>query len=87
MSALIVTNEADVVRELDADVLVLRSGHAVAYGHGTHDLLWTPSGEADQPTHRVLTCTSTARRFAKLVGLPAAAGTFLGSSIGRAIGC
>ncbi len=48
MSALVVTNEADVVRELDADVLVLRGGHAVAYGHGTQDLLWTPSGEADR---------------------------------------
>ena len=42
MSALVVTNEADVVRDLDADVLVLRGGHAIAYGHGTHDLLWTP---------------------------------------------
>ncbi len=51
MSALIVTNEADVVRDLSADVLVLRSGHAIAYGHGTHDLLWTPSGEAD---HRLV---------------------------------
>jgi hypothetical protein len=29
-------------------VLVLRSGHAVAYGHGPNDLLWTPSGEADR---------------------------------------
>ncbi|WP_127474924.1 ATP-binding cassette domain-containing protein [Microbacterium sulfonylureivorans] len=48
MSALVVTNQADVVRELDADVLVLRGGHAIAYGHGTNDLLWTPSGEADR---------------------------------------
>ncbi|MDY0909670.1 ATP-binding cassette domain-containing protein [Microbacterium sp. CFBP9034] len=48
MSALIVTNQTDVVRELDSDVLVLRAGHAIAYGHGTHDLLWTPSGEADR---------------------------------------
>jgi peptide/nickel transport system ATP-binding protein len=48
MSSLIVTNEAEVVRELDTDVLVLRGGHAVAYGHGTDDLLWTPSGEADR---------------------------------------
>ena len=31
--------------------LVLRSGHAIAYGHGTNDLLWTPSGEAD---HRLI---------------------------------
>jgi peptide/nickel transport system ATP-binding protein len=48
MSALVVTNDPEVVRELDADVLVLRAGHAIAYGHGTKDLLWTPSGEADR---------------------------------------
>jgi ABC-type glutathione transport system ATPase component len=47
MSALLVTNEADVARDLDADVLVLRAGHAIAYGHSADDLLWTPSGEAD----------------------------------------
>lgn len=51
MSAVIATNEREVVRELSADVLVLRSGHAIAYGHGTNDLLWTPSGEAD---HRLI---------------------------------
>ena len=48
MAALVVTNEQDVVKELDADVLVLRGGHAVAYGHGTNDLLWTPSSDADR---------------------------------------
>lgn len=48
MAALVITNETEVVRELDADLLVLRGGHAVAYGHGTHDLLWTPSAEADR---------------------------------------
>lgn len=48
MTTLVVTNEPDVVRELDADVLLLRSGHPIAYGHGTKDLLWTPSGEADR---------------------------------------
>jgi len=48
MSALIVTNEAEVVRELAADVLVLRGGHTIAYGRGTDELLWTPSGEADR---------------------------------------
>ncbi|WP_243074887.1 ATP-binding cassette domain-containing protein [Microbacterium sp. SS28] len=51
MSTLIVTNEADVVRELDADVLVLRAGHTVAYGRGTEHLLWTPSSSAD---HRLV---------------------------------
>lgn len=45
MAILIVTNDADAVRELDADVLVLRAGHPVAYGHGTTDLLWTPGGD------------------------------------------
>ncbi len=48
MAALVVTNEPDVVTELDADVLVLRGGFTVAYGHGTHDLLWTPSADADR---------------------------------------
>jgi peptide/nickel transport system ATP-binding protein len=48
MSTLVVTNEVEVVRELAADVLLLRAGHAVAYGHGTNDLLWTPSSEADR---------------------------------------
>lgn len=48
MAALVVTNEPEVVRELDADVLVLRAGHAVAFGHGTQDLLWTPDGQADR---------------------------------------
>lgn len=47
MSALLVTNEAEVARDLDADVLVLRGGHPIAYGHSADDLLWTPSGEAD----------------------------------------
>ncbi|SFS05360.1 ABC transporter [Microbacterium sp. cf046] len=51
MSAIIATNESNVVKELSADVLVLRSGHAIAYGHGTDDLLWTPSAEAD---HRLI---------------------------------
>ena len=49
------TNEPDVVRELDADVLVLRSGHAVAYGHGTNDLLWTPSARSRPAADRLLT--------------------------------
>ena len=51
MATLVVTNQADVVRELDADVLVLRGGHVIAYGHGTNDLLWTPSGDED---HRLV---------------------------------
>ena len=51
LSTVVATNEKEVVRDLSADVLVLRSGHAIAYGHGTKDLLWTPSGEAD---HRLI---------------------------------
>ncbi|MFH8249933.1 ATP-binding cassette domain-containing protein [Microbacterium sp. B2969] len=52
MATLIVTNEKEVVRDLHADVLVLRAGHTVAYGRGTEDLLWTPSSGAD---HRLVT--------------------------------
>lgn len=48
MSAVLATNDPDVVRDLSADVLVLRSGHAIAYGHGTDDLLWTPDGDSDR---------------------------------------
>lgn len=44
MAIVMVTNDADAVREIDADVLVLRAGRPVAYGHGTADLLWTPDG-------------------------------------------
>jgi peptide/nickel transport system ATP-binding protein len=44
MAILMVTNDAEAVRELDADVLVLRAGLPVGYGHGTTDLLWTPDG-------------------------------------------
>jgi peptide/nickel transport system ATP-binding protein len=51
MSVVAVTNDPEVVRDLAADVLVLRAGHPIAYGGGTHDLLWTPSAEAD---HRLI---------------------------------
>lgn len=44
MSAIVVTNDPEATRELAADVLVLRSGHPVAYGHGADALLWTPDG-------------------------------------------
>ena len=50
MSILVVSNDAEVVSELDADVLVLRAGQPVAYGHGTDDLLWTPGGFTPIPT-------------------------------------
>ena len=87
MSALIVTNEADVVRDLDADVLVLRGGHAIAYGHGTHDLLWTPERRGGPSAGRRPDVTSTFAALLRYSGCPLRAGTFLGSSIGRAIGC
>ncbi|RZI96027.1 MAG: ATP-binding cassette domain-containing protein [Microbacterium sp.] len=45
MSLLLVTNDADAIREIGAAVLVLRGGHPVAYGHDVDDLLWTPGGE------------------------------------------
>jgi ABC-type glutathione transport system ATPase component len=41
MAALLVTNDADFARELDADRLILRSGHVVAAGDA-EKLVWTP---------------------------------------------
>ncbi|WP_438352884.1 ATP-binding cassette domain-containing protein [Microbacterium sp. CJ88] len=51
MATLVVTNELEVASELDASVLLLRSGHAIAYGATAHDILWSPSAEAD---HRLI---------------------------------
>lgn len=48
MAALVVTNDADAPRDLDAAVLVLRAGHTVAYGHGSDDVQWTPGGAPDR---------------------------------------
>lgn len=48
MAAVISTHDPEAVRELDANVLVLRAGHVVAFGRGTNDLIWTPSAEADR---------------------------------------
>ncbi|MDE0547035.1 ATP-binding cassette domain-containing protein [Microbacterium sp. C7(2022)] len=45
MSALLATNDADVVRQLDTSVLVMKAGHAVGFGHGTDDVFWTPGAE------------------------------------------
>lgn len=42
MSALVVTNDADIVRQLDTSVLVLKAGHTVGFGHGTEEVFWTP---------------------------------------------
>ena len=42
MAIVIVSNDPESVRELDADVLVLNAGHPVGLGHGTTDMLWTP---------------------------------------------
>ena len=39
MAMLVVTNDADTVQDLDADVLVMRGGHPVGFGHGTSDAL------------------------------------------------
>lgn len=46
MAALLVTNDADFIRELRAETLMLRGGHVVARGVGA-DLLWAPNAEAD----------------------------------------
>lgn len=48
MAALVVTNDADAPRDLDAAVLVLRAGHAVAFGDGAENLQWTPGGTPDR---------------------------------------
>lgn len=48
MSALVVSNNADVARELSAAVLVMRGGHAVGYGRSADELLWTPSEGVDR---------------------------------------
>lgn len=50
MAALIVTNDKDFVRELDADALVLGGGHVVAQGR-VQDMRWTPSASAN---HRLI---------------------------------
>lgn len=59
MAIVIVSNDAETVRELDADVLVLRGGRPVAFGHGTSDLLWTPGGEAKIASAKPDKVTST----------------------------
>lgn len=46
MAALLVTNDAAFIRELDAEALMLRSGHVVARGIG-RNLVWAPNAEAD----------------------------------------
>lgn len=46
MAMLVVTNDADTVQDLNADVLVMRGGHPVGFGHGTSDVLWTPDEAA-----------------------------------------
>jgi ABC-type glutathione transport system ATPase component len=46
MAALMVTNDADFIRELDASCLMLRGGHVVARGVG-RNLVWAPNAEAD----------------------------------------
>ncbi|WP_193596192.1 ATP-binding cassette domain-containing protein [Microbacterium sp. YJN-G] len=46
MAALLVTNDAAFIRELDAEALLLRSGHVVARGIGKN-LVWSPNAEAD----------------------------------------
>lgn len=47
MGALLVTNDADFIRELGADTIMLRGGHVVARGVGA-ELDWSPGAEEDQ---------------------------------------
>jgi ABC-type glutathione transport system ATPase component len=42
MATLLVTNDGLTARELSADVMILRNGHAVAFAHSGDPLLWTP---------------------------------------------
>ncbi|WP_292831956.1 ATP-binding cassette domain-containing protein [Microbacterium sp.] len=44
MALLVVTNDSETVRELQADVVVLRAGHIVGCGRGGGELVWTPDG-------------------------------------------
>ncbi|MFV0372653.1 ATP-binding cassette domain-containing protein [Microbacterium sp.] len=44
VAMLMVTNDADVARDIGADVLVLHGGHPVAAGPGVDDLTWSPGG-------------------------------------------
>lgn len=46
LAALLVTNDADFIRELDAEALMLRAGHVVARGRG-QNLVWAPNAQAD----------------------------------------
>jgi ABC-type glutathione transport system ATPase component len=46
MSTLLVTNDDDAARELDADVLVLHDGYTVGYGRSGGEILWTPDTAA-----------------------------------------
>ncbi|WP_159502061.1 ATP-binding cassette domain-containing protein [Microbacterium sp. 18062] len=48
MSLLLVANEPENVARFDADVLALRAGHTVGFGHGVESMTWTPSSEADR---------------------------------------
>ena len=48
MSTLLVGNDREAVDALQAQVLVMRAGHVVAFGRSVGEVLWTPSGEADR---------------------------------------
>ncbi|HKT55798.1 MAG TPA: ATP-binding cassette domain-containing protein [Microbacterium sp.] len=45
LACLMIMSDRAAIAEMDADVLVLHEGHAVAYGHGTEHLLWSPSAD------------------------------------------
>lgn len=47
LAALLVTNDADFIRELDAEALMLRGGHVVAQGVGKN-LVWAPNAEPER---------------------------------------
>lgn len=55
MAMLLAAHHAEIIDDLDADVIVLRRGAPVAVGHGQKDLLWNP----DTPPFEVKRVTST----------------------------
>src|SRR5690606_26040056 len=91
MAALLVTNDAAFIRELDAEALMLRGGHVVARGIG-RNLAWAPNAEADaargtRHARGAAPVRSTPRSLLSLSSCPPAGNMILGSSIGRAAGC
>ncbi|MEJ1155555.1 ATP-binding cassette domain-containing protein [Microbacterium marmarense] len=48
MSSVIVTNDVDVLRQLETNVMVLRAGHTIGFGPGVDHVEWTPGEESER---------------------------------------